>query len=428
MKSIVKEENLREDIRAYFSQYEIAHLDSEEVSAKLYQYAHACKRGKKFNDEESFELVSVIANDPVIAKELWAILAVYCFENLAYQLIGQHLQGKNSYESVDDLFISCCSTITICARSYSFECKNEFSTYVHKALQNNLRHEQRMGLALPIPRHFRIEAAIMTEEMMANPNVSVEELAKKARTSIKTATALERALRNRDTIPFSAPVDGSPNGDSLGKFLESDENVERDYADREIDHILSTKLFPTIANIFGNESAYIARVRTRSVWGEKKIGFREMEPGFCRYLTTVKNLHILSTQYPQFEEMCSSIEHIYATEGLSAVGELLISYSEAESEMIKALLEYSKTEADNIVENERETNDCFIGEFEIRKKFTKMFPTSGTKMTDKDLGKCRRFRHELRLLGLEKLANAMVQNSGRLARAEAKASESYYII
>lgn len=419
MKSIVKEENLREDIRAYFDQYEITHLNPEDVAAKLFQYAHECKRGKKFNDTDSFELVSSIADDPVIAKELWAILTVYCFENLAYQLIGQHLQGKSSYEAVDDMFISCCSTITICARSYSFESKNEFATYVHAALQNNLRHEQRMGLALPIPRHFRIEAAIMTEEMMSNPNVSVEDLAKKARTSIKTATALERALRNRDTIPFSAPVDGSPNGDSLGKFLESDENIERDYTDRELDRILETKLFPTIADIFGNESAYIVRVRTRSVWGEKKIGFRAMEPGFCRYLTAVKNLHVLSTQCPQFEELCTTVERIYATEGLSSIKAYLDSCSNAESEMIKALLEYSKTEADGIIENERETNDCFIGEFDIRKKFTKIFPTNGTKMNKRDLGKCRRFRHELRALGLEKLANAMAQNAGSFVVSEA---------
>ena len=424
MKSIVKEENLREDIIKYFKEYEITHLDSKPIAATLFSYANDCKHGKKFDDNESFEICSALGNgDQIIAKELWAILAIYCFENLAYQLISHHLQNKSNYDNVDDLFMSCCETITICARSYSFENKNEFSTYVHTAIQNNLRHEHRMGLALPIPRHFRIEAAKLTDEMIKNPEKTNEQLAADLAMSLKTVNVLTRALRNQSAIPFSAPVDDSPNSDSIGKFLESEENVERDYADREIDHVLETKFFPIIADIFGPETAYITRVRTRSAWGYKKIGFREMEPGFCRYLTTVKNLHMISNQFPQYEEMCKSVERIYATEGLQAVETLLENYTPAEAEIVRALIEYSKTEAENIVANERETSECFQDEMDIRQRFTRVFPTNGTKMNKKELGKCRRFRRELRVLGLEKLADAMVQNSGRLAKAEETAKK-----
>lgn len=421
MKSIVREENLREDVLKYFQEYDIKHLNAKEVAATLFEYSDACKHGQKFDDHESFEMCMALGGDPVIAKELWAILAIYCFENLAYQMIGQHLQTKSNYDNVDDLFMSCCETITICARSYSFENKNEFQTYVHTALQNNLRHEQRMGLALPIPRHFRIEAAKLTDEMIKNPNKTNEQLAADLTMSIKTVNVLTRALRNRDAIPFSAPVDDMPNSDCLGKFLESEENVERDFMDREVDRILETKFFPVIADIFGPESAYVARVRTRSAWGEKKIGFREMEPGFCRYLTTVKNLHMLSNQYSQYEEMCKAVERTYATEGLPAVYDLLDTYDKSEADVVRALIDYSKTEAENIVENERENSECFENETYIRQRFTKVFPTNGTKMNKKELGKCRRLRRELRALGLEKLADAMIQNSGKLAQAESTA-------
>lgn len=410
MKSVVKEINIREEVGKYFHEYGIEGLDINAISAALFSYAKYCKSGGSFNDKDSYELIKQFTDDPVVAKELWAILTLFCFENLVYKLIQE-----KKCTNVDDAFGTGCYTITACARSFAFDGETAFSTYVHTAIENNLNRDKWNSWMIPVPDHLRKTTAVIIKEMESGGTKSNEELAAELDTTIQVVGSLVDAVKNRVPLSLEASTrQGEIDQMVSGNYIASDENVQNEFLETEAAFAIRTKLFPTIADIYDNETAYIARMRTSSVFGGKRIGFKEMVPEFCRYLATVNNLHIFVAQFPQYEPLCNTIESMYATSGLAAVNEYLDTCSSSEASMIRSLMSYSDNEALEMVKRERENDDCYEMAVDIRKRFAKVFPADGTKMSKKDLGRNRRFRRELRMMGLEQVADAMLQNSRKL--------------
>lgn len=408
MKSIVQKENIRVDVDKCFAEYGMKNVNPEPVTSAMFEYAYRCKNGYRFDERESMRMILDFVNDEIVAKELWAVLTVYCFEEMVYRLLS-----TKSCPNMEDMFISCCSIITLSARSYSFDRDIVFSTYVFNALQNNIRRENRTGILMPIPDCFRIEAAKLVDEMDKYPTKTNAELARDLCIPLKTVDNLTRALRNKSAVSIDAPIDDAPHSDTVANFLQSDENLEFEYSEREVEDVIATKLYPLIEKIYGPDTAYIARLRTASMWGAKKTGFREIVPGYCRYLVTVKNLNAVKEQYPQYTEVCENIQSSYATCGLNAAGQYIETLSAEEREMFCTLLSISKTEAIDIIENQGEESEFYKTEVFLRKQFSKAFPLNGTKMTREDVGKNRRFRMGLRAIGLNHVVDTMVQMSSK---------------
>ena len=399
MKSILKRANIANDLRSLFSGVD-SQLDEEKIADSIYQYAVECRKDcNRFDAKKSFQMISEMIPDESLTVEVWAILAMYSFEDMCYKLLA-----KNNITDQEDYLIMCYSTIVQCARMYNISTGNSFVTYVYAALDNNIKREKRDSTLYRVPHAYSRETAIVTDAISKNPNVRNDELAKLVNNlPPRTVQAIADAVRTQQMLSLEG---STPDHDPIIKNIASEENIQQTIIREEEDAIVEDEFLPIVARIFGNDVAFITRMRAGPVWGEEKKKFAEMEDDFCKYLTFSHNLKLFSAKTPEYKDLCDKVDLLYATNGVDAMNDYLQSRSRTEQVLIEKILTMSLREADKSLQA-KENSECYKSTDMIRFTFLRAFPSKGFALSGMDRLRIRQFKHELRLKGMERIADAM---------------------
>ena len=376
---------------------------------RMFDYAVDCKNGLSFNVQESMSIIEEHTPPNIeLRKELWAILAMYSFENMVFQVVNKYNTGDPEVAANQ-----CRSTLFECARLYDPEQNTQFNTYAYQAMRNNVRRDNRESNAardkstplIHIPDKLIPVVVCITN----HPEKTDQEVAKECKQLVRTVKLVREAMRAQNLVSLDEPFEGdNGNGDggTLAAVLDSGEDIASDFCNRESENAIMTEFLPIIARIYGNASAYVTLLRTGMIWGYQRTSFYKMEDLYCVYLVTTKRLNTLAEEIPTYKPLCEHLQFLFATGGRRAVEEYI--RGTTEEYLIYTLLNDAEKEAHTICTDPNKTaNDCYKPAGSLNYMFTKIFPVKPGALSDADKRQAARFRKELRDKGMDQIANAL---------------------
>ena len=406
MRSILNEDNIRNDLMKVFDRYPVT-VDVKHLSKKFFEIARKCAQNScEFNEITTFNMIFEVVEDRDLALEVWSILVMYAFEGMCWKLLRKHDVVDN-----EDMFIMCLSTVVQCAHMYDIDSGIKLSTYLYTSIENNIRAEKREEAFFRVPHAYGREIAIITDLYMKDQNVTVEDIREKTGLSKKVATSILNAVRTHNALSLET---GGEDQDPILNSVSTNENIPMEYIQAEDDAVVEQEFLPIVADVFGNDIAFITMMRAGPVWGHAKRKFEDMEDDFCRYLSFSNNLKIFASKSPTYKAVCEKIDLIYATRGKQAMMDYVASRSGSEQMLINKILAMSEKEADSAIK-ERVSSECFKQVHTIRFLFSRAFPYKGITLTGADRMRIRHFKHQLRMKGLGKVADAITTKSSKQA-------------
>ena len=399
MKEILERGNVQTSIaekaRGFMSHEAITKLADD-----VYNYAVACKKGLAFDEVDSMLIIEQYAppDNEALKKELWAVMAMYSFENAVFNVVNKY----NTCEP-EVAVNNCLATLFECARQYDHSRGTRFNTYAISSMVNNVRRDNRNRFI-----RFPDKLAPIVMHIVNHPDDSEETIAKELKISVKKVKTIREALQAQSVVSMDEQFEGDSNGEggTLAAVLDSGEDIVGDFCERESENTIANEFIPIIADIYGEDSAYVSFLRTGIAWGYQSLSFYKMERLYCVYLVTKKRLNALAEEIPTYKELCDTLRRAYATGGRPKVERLITGTSE--EYLIRNLLNEAEKEAKKICEGEQKSkNDCFKPAGSLNYMFTKIFPVKPGQLSDSDRKQAARFRKELRDRGMDEIANAM---------------------
>ena len=102
MRSILNEDNIRNDLMKVFDRYPVT-VDVKHLSKKFFEIARKCAQNScEFNEITTFNMIFEVVEDRDLALEVWSILVMYAFEGMCWKLLRKHDVVDN-----EDMFIMC---------------------------------------------------------------------------------------------------------------------------------------------------------------------------------------------------------------------------------------------------------------------------------------------------------------------------------
>ena len=390
-----------------------------------YHYILGCKNKKvQYDYHESRQFIEAYVEDPEACKNIWAIMTMFCFENAIHKTMSQNL-STSQWQYADSVFNLGLNTVYQAAQNYSPLVGTTFLSYVCTSLSNNIKHEVAMNinkqnnLGGGTSQHHAKESAIISN----NLNMDSEELARMiyekdlaealAESPEKYDKMLQRRVRRVEKLKrnFSTPIISinmpiGEDGDEFGAMIADETDIAEEYYNKEQENIIATKFIPIIAEIYGDDSAYVTLLRTGILWGYQKISFYKMEDMYSQYLVTKKKLTQLSDEVPNYKQICDKLKHCYAVSGKA--GYLAAIKNTPEEYLFRNLLVEADKEAKELAEGDRKSSECFKLAGSLNYMFGKVFPVkTGVTFSDKDKRNAARFRKELRDIGMDEVANKL---------------------
>ena len=401
----------------------IPYNDIRNLALTAYPYVVECKKGTIEYDHECLRnLVNQFTDNPVVQKDLWRIITMYCFENAIHKAITDHASelAKKDYNS---LFNFCTFTVSQAAEKYD-PSDGSFINYVFRSLENNIKAENRdalkgTNLGAGNSAHQAKRNAIIADDLAKQANTSAEDLAKLiyaddlakvspekyAKALARKAKSVEkvRSSISSQVVSLNTPV--GEDGDEFGSFIADTSDVCEEYQQQEQENTLLTKFIPIIADIYGDDCAYVALLRTGILWGFEKISFYKMENLYSQYLVTVKKLNQLAEEVPSYAEICAALKRAYAVSGKHGYVQYIKGLPE--EYLFRNLIVEADKEAKIIADGDRKSSECFKPAGSLNYMFSKVFPIKGTNFSDRDKKNAARFRKELRDIGMDEIANRL---------------------
>ncbi len=399
MKEILEKGNVQASIaekaRGFMSNAEINSLAED-----VYNYALACKNGLQFDEIDSMMIIEhyVPPDNEMLKRELWALMAMYSFENAVFMVVN-----KYNTCSPDAAVNNCLATLFQCARQYDRSRGTKFNTYAISSMVNNVRRDNRNQLISLTDKEAPHAMYILNHLEDAD-----EDIAKERKIKVSTVKMLRHKLIAQNVVSMDEQFEGDSNGEggTLAAVLASDEDIAGDFCERESENTIANEFIPIIADIYGEDSAYVSFLRTGIAWGYQSMSFYKMEELYCVYLVTKKRLIALAEEIPTYKPLCDNLRRAYATGGRPNVERLVA--GTPDEYLIHLLLTEAEKEAKEICRSEHKSkNDCFKPAGSLNYMFTKIFPVKPGKLSDSDRKQAARFRKELRDRGMDEIANAL---------------------
>jgi hypothetical protein len=361
----------------------------------VYEYALACKKGLAFDENDSMLIIDQYAppdNEP-LRKELWAVMAMYSFENAVFNVVNKY----NTCEP-EVAVNNCLATLFECARQYDHSRGTKFNTYAISSMVNNVRRDNRNRFI-----RFPDKLAPFVMHIVNHPDDSDEDIAKELKISVKKVKIIREALTAQSVVSMDEQFEGDSNGEggTLAAVLDSGEDIASDFCERESENTIANDFVPIIADIYGEDSAFVAFLRTGIAWGYKSMSFYKMESLYCAYLVTKKKLNSLADEIPTYKSLCDSLRRTYATSGRLGVERQIA--GTPEEYLIRNLLAEADREAREICQSEQKSkNDCFKPAGSLNYMFTKIFHVKHAQLSDCDSKQAARFRKEFPARGIRR--------------------------
>jgi hypothetical protein len=371
---------------------------SSQIAADIYDYAIGCKHGASFDERASYKMIAKYCGDnDEMAKELWAVLAMYSFENSAFQIVK-----KFASTDPESAVNNCYATLIDCARHYDPD-KCRFSTYAFNSMVNNVRRDNRSEWSIHIPDKLARQFAFISDHM----DMDNAEIAKKFGIKVRNVKTIKDAIVAQNVLSMDEKYDGDDNdGCTIGMMMESKENVVDDYCERESESNIQNNFLPIIADIYGHDFAFVVLIRTGIFSDYEGESFYNMEEMFSMYLITRKKLTNLAEELPHYAKICEALKYQYAVKGVEGVREAIKHLPE--EYLFRNLLAEAAVEAKELCANSnRKSCDCFKPAGSLNYMYSKIFPTRNSPMSDADKRLSARFRKELRDRGMDQIANAL---------------------
>ncbi len=400
MEVLLKPSNVESSVYEVFKnmKFNASRAIASQIAADIYEYAIGCKHGASFDERASFKMVANYCGSRTdVARELWAILAMYSFENAAFQIVK-----KFASTDPESAVNNCYATLIDCARHYDPD-KCRFNTYAFNAMVNNVRRDNRSEYSIHIPDKLARQFAYISDHMDEENAV----IAKKFGIRERNVATIKNAIVAQNVLSMDEKYDGDDNdGCTIGMMMESKENVVDDYCERESESNIRDNFLPIIADIYGPDFAFVVLIRTGIFSDYEGESFYNMEEMFSMYLIMRKKLTNLAEELPHYARICEALKYQYAVKGVEGVKEAISHLPE--EYLFRNLLAESAVEAKELCSNSnRKSCDCFKPAGSLNYMYSKIFPTRNSPMSDADKRLSARFRKELRDRGMDQIANAL---------------------
>jgi hypothetical protein len=294
----------------------------------------------------------------------------------------------------------CLATIILSARTYDPTDDTKFNTYAHRSMINEIRKKNREVNHIKFPDKVVALSAYISSHMEDDDT----EIAKHLRISTKNVKIIKKAIMSQNPASLDEKI-GDDDATSLGDLVADEDNLVEQFCEDEIEDTIMTKFTPIIAEIYGEDFAYVALIRTGMLSGYKAVSFYKMEEAYCNYLCTKKKLNALKDSVPEYADICDKVRRTYAMYGSAAAYRIITGLPE--EYLIHNVLDEAKADANNICNSKKKASDCFKPAGSLNYMFSKVFPTKPSSFTDADRRLSARFRRELRDIGLDRIADAM---------------------
>ena len=171
MKKYLTKNNMRESLREVMNKNEITVEAFDEFVNEAYAYAVECNNSRNFTEKASVMLIKKymkVSLDAFI--DVWSIIAMYCFENLANKLVNTVAVVEDDKEEMKCIALS---TIIDAARLYNFD--NEYRRMYELSVEETLKRHQQILNDLASKNNYFIEK---TYKEVVSGQVEVRQLFK----------------------------------------------------------------------------------------------------------------------------------------------------------------------------------------------------------------------------------------------------------
>lgn len=328
--------------------------------------------------------------------EVWSIIVMYALSNNVYHMMNRYGKGPEDEEGLN----VCLATIVLCARKYNPTEHNKFSSYAFASMVNEIRRKNREENHIKFPDKVVAHAAYISSHMEDDDG----DISRHLRISTKRVRTIKEAIASQSLSSLDEKI-GDDESTSLGDLIADDDNLAEQFCENETADAIMTKFTPIIAEIYGEDFAYVTLIRTGLLNGYEAASFYKMEELYCNYLCTKKKLNALGDSVPEYADICDKVRRTYAMYGPAAAYRIIVGLPE--EYMLKNVLDEARADAKAICESKQRTSDCFKPAGSLNYMFSKVFPTKPSSFTDADRRLSARFRRELRDIGLDRIADAM---------------------
>ena len=420
MKKYLTKNNMRESLREVMNKNEITVEAFDEFVNEAYAYAVECNNSRNFTEKASVMLIKKymkVSLDAFI--DVWSIIAMYCFENLANKLVNTVAVVEDDKEEMKCIALS---TIIDAARLYNFD--NEYRrmyelsveemtvnlapkaskliTYAAVSIHNNLKRFNRESHPIHVPDKLAQQVAVIAEVLEEHDyDISTKEIEillqeKEVEASHKTVQALETVCRIERSL--NSPVDHG----ELNKVADPDGNPADIVTANETADAIITGFPKVTAEVYGYESAYVAQMRVAG------MSFYKMEVPFRRFRMINQYLDDIASENNEILPMINDIKLSVCTYGEK--GALSMVTSPMASQFLSSAINHANALSEEIERGERTVKECIGSDCpagSLNYMFCKMFPKKKGEMSTANIAKSKEYRRALKDAGLEFLATAI---------------------
>ena len=420
MKKYLTKNNMRESLREVMNKNEITVEAFEDFVNEAYAYAVECNSSKGFTEKASVMLLKKYMKVNLDAFiEVWSILAMYCFENLANKLVNAVAVIEDDKEEMKCIALS---TIIDAARLYNFD--NEYRrmyelsveemtvnlapkaskliTYAAVSIHNNLKRFNRESHPIHVPDKLAQQVAVIAEILEEHDyDISTKEIEillqeKEVEASHKTVQALETVCRIERSL--NSPVTHG----ELKNVPDPDGTPADIITANETANAIVTEFPKVTAEVYGYESAYVAQMRVAG------MSFYKMEVPFRRFRMINQYLDDVAAENNEILPMINDIKLSICTYGEK--GALSMVTSPMASQYLSSAINHANALNEEIERGERTVKECIGSECpagSLNYMFTKMFHKKKGEMSASNIAKSKEYRKALKDAGLEFLATAI---------------------
>jgi DNA-directed RNA polymerase specialized sigma subunit len=367
------------------------------LTTKFYDFVSEAQKTRRFNEEVAWEMISEQFEDAEIIQSVWSLVAMFSMYSLAFKMC--HKRSQVNEASLNGSL----GYLANAARCYQPE-KGKLSTFATYAIRNGLANDACNEKSIVFPFHERALAYKVAALMELMPDITPEEIAAILNKPLSKIETHFRAIRSQGVFSLDEPI--GEDGGVLGDVIADTQDVAEEVANADLNSTIYKKFLPAVADIFGEDAAYLALLRTGMLNNFKPQSFYIIEKQFCRYLTVTKMLNELAETFPQYKSTCEALKHIYATQGEDA---FKIAIRKLSDEYIFIqLFNNAKKEANKLIEAKKPC-ECFKPAATLNYMWGKMFPAKlkAKSLQDEERSKAWQLRQRLREIGLNQLAYAL---------------------